>query len=334
MDAPCHLVGIRSRCRVVFQLVDDVSWRSGSALLNPASPDDRLVQAMQTFRGPAFFASSASRGCGGQPRAFSAVELLVVIGVIGLLMALLIPSIRKSLRHAASTVCQHNLHELHQALHAYRLDNRGWLPDVQEADLGQDVDPHTAAWFGRLAGRYIPDRSVLLCPSDPARTHMQPEIPLHRHPNPGQASSYGMNDLIRAASRQNLDRSGPRRPMETILLADMGPDRTVTPYAAPITTLRTAGRLPWDDRYHPGLAGLTASWLTERHFGHINILTIGGTVRLVRTRELMQESITDYYGAGAAGGCPLCLEFRSAHYSFARSDAFWWTGSLVRADAQ
>jgi len=263
--------------------------------------------------------------------AFTLVELLTVIGVIGVLVAIMIPAISKSMRQAASTVCTHHLRELNQALHTYRLDHQGWLPDVDENPSGA-VDPYAAAWFSRLFPKYLADTSVLICPSDPSGPLEGSRGTLESHPDPANASSYGMNDVIRAAGLGNLDRTVPRRPIETLLIADMGPDGVSTTTAEGKLTGRNRGRLAWDDGFHYATAGMHDSWLTDRHFGHINVLTIGGAVKAVRTRELMQEKIRMYYGPGAAGGCPLCLDFAVAHYSFAASRVFWWTGKIPEMD--
>jgi len=258
---------------------------------------------------------------------FTLVELLAVIAVIGMVVAILIPAAGKSMRHAASTVCTHHLREVNQALHTYRLDHEGWLPDVDES-FHDAPDPHGAAWFGRLFPRYLTDMSVLICPSDPVVPADGPRGSLESHPDPANASSYGLNDVIRAASLGNLDRSMPRRPLETLLIADMGPDWEVTSAVGTKGKGRSGGRLAWDDGYDYASAGLRDSWLTDRHFGHINVLTIGGDVKAVRTRELMEEKIRNYYGDGAAGGCPLCLDYSLPHYSFAASRVFWWTGRI------
>ena len=133
-----------------------------------------------------------------------------------------------------------------------------------------------------------------------------------------------MNDVIRAAGLQNLDRSSPRVPLETIMLADLGPDNMSGGWVR-----RNGGWLPWDDAYHPAVTGLRDSWLTGRHVGHINVLTIGGSVSKVRTIELMEDRITSYYGSCASGGCPLCNDYSLPHYSFAADRLYWWTGALV-----
>ncbi len=258
----------------------------------------------------------------------SLVELLAVIGVIGALMAILIPSIRKSIRQASATVCMHQLHEIHQALHTYRLDNDGWLPDTPSPRFDEPTDPYGAAWFGRLVPQYIEDASLLACPSDPARSLIDLDVSLALHPDPANASSYGMNDVMRVAGIGNLDRQGPQRPLETILLADLGPDHHAALGDLAGGLRRNRGRLPWDDQFHPATAGLVDSWLTARHSGGINILTMDGAVSRVATVVMMDNPIQAFYRSCANGGCPLCLEYHFAHYSFASSRLYWWTGSI------
>ena len=54
---------------------------------------------------------------------FTLVELLVVISIIALLIAILLPSLRRAREAAQSTVCRVNLHSLGTASHMYLNDN-------------------------------------------------------------------------------------------------------------------------------------------------------------------------------------------------------------------
>jgi prepilin-type N-terminal cleavage/methylation domain-containing protein/prepilin-type processing-associated H-X9-DG protein len=63
-------------------------------------------------------------------RAFSLVELLVVVGVIGLLVALLMPALAKAWRQAYQVACTSNLRQLASAMLAYASANRGSYPDA------------------------------------------------------------------------------------------------------------------------------------------------------------------------------------------------------------
>lgn len=260
-------------------------------------------------------------------RAFTLIEMLAVLGVTAVLMLLLIPAVQRSMRQASSTVCMHQLKEINRALQEYRLDNRGWLPDVEEPSVDGPIDAHGAAWYGRLVPRYLGNPSTLVCPADPARKTLSGAKSLDEQLDPANASSYGMNSVIHVAGLGALDRGGPANPLETILLADMGPD-----LVAGGAVFRNDGWLPWDDAYHPALTGLRDSWLTGRHFGHINVLTVGGAVQRVRTTEMLEGRISNYYSDCAAGGCPLCLDYQLAHYSFASDRLYWWTGAIHASD--
>ncbi|MHC4611544.1 MAG: type II secretion system protein, partial [Planctomycetota bacterium] len=56
--------------------------------------------------------------------AFSLVELLVVVSIITVLMSIMLPALKRSLRQAASTVCMHNLRAIDQMMQMYRMESR------------------------------------------------------------------------------------------------------------------------------------------------------------------------------------------------------------------
>ncbi len=59
----------------------------------------------------------------GKSRAFTLIELLVVIAVIAVLMAILVPALKKAKNQAQGTACQGNLRNYTYAVHMYAQDN-------------------------------------------------------------------------------------------------------------------------------------------------------------------------------------------------------------------
>jgi len=113
-------------------------------------------------------------------RAFTLIEVLVVMGILATLLGILVPALGHSRQIAKRTMCQAGLQQLGVAISTYAMDSRGYLP------FGPDAPPPSARNFypqtgnitsllslrsgkpvglGLLMENYLGDKKeVLFCP--------------------------------------------------------------------------------------------------------------------------------------------------------------------------
>lgn len=97
--------------------------------------------------------------------AFTLIEILVVTGVIGLLIAILVPSLAQSREQARAVTCRSNLSQLGKALVMYAANYGNMLP---YEDRGEEVSAGRICWFDAI-DRYLSknkaDLAVKTCPT-------------------------------------------------------------------------------------------------------------------------------------------------------------------------
>jgi prepilin-type N-terminal cleavage/methylation domain-containing protein/prepilin-type processing-associated H-X9-DG protein len=127
--------------------------------------------------------------------AFTLVELLVVIGIIAILVAILMPALRRAREQALNVTCMSNLRQIHLGFHFYASDFKQSFPwpdrwyDYLGDRLGKPAE------FAQTTG--LPRRRILECPAE-VRSRVEgfdpPTVPLHTdYENDYVRSSYAMN---------------------------------------------------------------------------------------------------------------------------------------------
>jgi len=130
-------------------------------------------------------------------RAFTLVELLVVVAVIGLLISILLPSMSRARKQAMATVCVARCRELAVGMNMYL--NRYDTYPVHQWRLG-DPDDTRVRWFTAMAD-LLDGYAVQACPATPRW-------------DVGRNNSYGYNYKYLGSARTNEHPDNPKSPYE------------------------------------------------------------------------------------------------------------------------
>ena len=100
-------------------------------------------------------------------RAFTLIEILVVVAIIALLAAIIFPTFARVRENGRAIACVSNLKQIGMALNMYAEDNNGFHP-IAGADISWNaIDPVTknGPWMQQMQ-EYLKSTKVLKCPSD------------------------------------------------------------------------------------------------------------------------------------------------------------------------
>lgn len=144
-------------------------------------------------------------------RGFTLVELLVVVSIIALLIAILLPSLRKAREQSKNVVCKANLRSMGQAFTMYAEKYDGvWPPAIDTFGnqnrwpvpfhLGGIIKAQLASFDGSGNLKHAPESSIFICPSEKA-PRIIPDwttstAPAHKVDRVEIGGSYALNEEI------------------------------------------------------------------------------------------------------------------------------------------
>ncbi|MFQ5414803.1 MAG: hypothetical protein ACE5E6_10130 [Phycisphaerae bacterium] len=223
---------------------------------------------------------SRARTSGQRTGAFSMVELLVVVGVLGLLLAVLLPGLAHARNHAKAVVCRANIHQLAVANDLYADASHGrYAPGAADfqhnlhrwhgarATHDEPFDPAT----GPLAPYLDPGGAVRQCPTFDARL-VGFEAGTGGY---GYNNAYVGTQRVEAAPGVHVvvsDRTGAfthrvARPAETVMFTDAAfTSGDVIPYSFA------------EPRFHPRFGTRADPSIHFRHARHANVAWCDGHV--------------------------------------------------------
>lgn len=98
---------------------------------------------------------------------FTLVEILVVIGVIGLLAVILVPAVSGGMAKARRAQCMNNLKAIGASTLAYGTEHRGRLPKIGSGGDFASLTEMVKAFF---EDGYLETPETWVCPTDSGRT--------------------------------------------------------------------------------------------------------------------------------------------------------------------
>ncbi len=259
---------------------------------------------------------------GNSKRGFTLIEVLVVIGIIGALVAILIPSLSSARNQSRSTLCQTNLRTLGQAWGLYSDENQdtmvpGRLPRWKGGGFANPENHYTVS----TGLKYRPRWPVLMQPYVGAPALLKPltyrdrqnyDSPVYVCPSAAdwtdeRNSAYGYNYQFLGSHRVSGDklrklaqRSRIRNTSKTVVIADsMGsaaafPSRQRLPYENAAREEHRRGNYGWlidPPRLEPsssraGGSGSKRSAPDPRHRDRANVVFVDDHAELLSLHDL------------------------------------------------
>jgi prepilin-type N-terminal cleavage/methylation domain-containing protein/prepilin-type processing-associated H-X9-DG protein len=235
-------------------------------------------------------------------RAFTLVELLVVIGIIAVLIAILLPALTAARQQAMTVQCTSNIRQIGQALQMYFVENNGYVPKPNYSEQPNPPGPASRIYWHDQLAKYMgipkdwygfPDKflldkrpwdgTVLSCPvrhGDPTKISYHVN---RLHTNWDPVNMYTNTTYRGAWDLTKITQY--KRPGDTMYLCEQWSQSTF-PQVSAITQLYAANEIkklpPWSTN--------SAFWAmpeSRHNRGKVaNFLFLDGSVKTLRADQL------------------------------------------------
>ena len=222
--------------------------------------------------------------------AFTLVELLVVISIIGLLAGLAVPAINGGLKSAKAGACLSNLHQIGVATLAYAADNSFNLPDAGSGT--SDMWATKLATF--ISTGTKSKKSIFVCPGC--------EKTVVEATGNNVAVTYGVHNGLMPKGGTASNISSVVRSTEVILAGDVCQNpgnKGWSPFCIEqpsIISSQSGGRGGSTDLNSPISFGTDSDngnnpWLRYRHSGKVNVVMCDGHAEAIKKGSVLNKHV-------------------------------------------
>ena len=222
--------------------------------------------------------------------AFTLVELLVVISIIGLLAGLAVPAINGGLKSAKAGACLSNLHQIGVATMAYAADNSFKLPNAGTGP--SDMWATQLATF--ISTGTKSKKSIFVCPGC--------EKTVVEATGNDVAVTYGVHNGLMPKGGTASNISSVVRSTEVILAGDVCQNpgnKGWSPFCIEqpsIISSQSGGRGGSTDLTSPISFGTDSDngnnpWLRYRHSGKVNVVMCDGHAESIKKGSVLNKHV-------------------------------------------
>ena len=216
--------------------------------------------------------------------AFTLVELLVVISIIGLLAGLAVPAISGGLKSAKAGACLSNLHQIGIATMAYAADNSFKLPNAGSGT--SDMWATQLATF--ISTGTKSKKSIFVCPGC--------EKPVTEATGTDVAVTYGMHNGLMPKGGTASNISSVVRSTEVILAGDVCQNpgnKGWSPFCIekPSIFASQSGSLNVAISTATDADSGNNPWLRYRHSGKVNVVMVDGHAEAIKKGSVLNKHV-------------------------------------------